>query len=224
MLPISESDLKKIFSGKLLSGCIGGDYRDIIKSDAILEEYEINELILDRNTKRRAVGILVSGRLTVSRQESGDKAVLLNHLVSGDCFGVSSVFSGEEDFITVVRAKTKAKVIFLSEELLLKLIRAGEEFAVSYISFLTGRIRFLNKRIHSFTAPKADKKLAAYLLENGGTGGKAAPAPLAEIARRLSMGRASLYRAIDTLEQAGAIKKDGKSIEVLSEEILREIN
>ena len=37
-----------------------------------------------------------------------------------------------------------------------------------------------------------------------------------ELARRLDVSRASLYRAFDTLERAGAIRRTGKRIEVLS--------
>ena len=92
------------------------------------------------------------------------------------------------------------------------------ELALNYIKFLSGRIEFLNLKIDAFTATDAAQKLSLYLYNSTSEETK----NLTELAKRLNMGRASLYRAVEALEKEGIIEKNGKKITVKHRELLKE--
>ena len=88
---------------------------------------------------------------------------------------------------------------------------------MSYIAFLSQRIRFLNRKIDSFTAPSAREALLRHLLEIHRDGAAEITGGYSQLARTLNIGRASLYRALDALEAEGCIRRDGKCITILED-------
>ncbi len=69
----------------------------------------------------------------------------------------------------------------------------------------------LTRRIEALTAGDSASKLLSYLLERE-QAGEVDIQSCAELARRLDIGRASLYRALDSLETSGDIRREGKKI------------
>ena len=77
---------------------------------------------------------------------------------------------------------------------------------------MSRKIVFLNKKISTLTAGTTEKKLALFLAENQHDGEFSQRISMTAIAEILSVGRASLYRALDSLEAEGLIHRNGKSI------------
>jgi CRP-like cAMP-binding protein len=98
-------------------------------------------------------------------------------------------------------------------------------FAVNYIKFLSDRVAFLNRRIDSFTAPDAEKSLARFICLNATSESEyqheVGVKNYSEVAQRLNIGRASLYRAFEALEDEGLISKDGKTLKIRNFELLQ---
>ena len=113
----------------------------------------------------------------------------------------------------------------MPEELLKALFQKDFRLTEAYLSYLTERILFLNRRIDAFTAGSAAQRLAAYLLtqsvplEGGGLG--LCWSSGNRLAQALNVGRASLYRAIDQLEESGLIQKEQKTLRILDAERLK---
>ena len=84
-------------------------------------------------------------------------------------------------------------------------------FLYHYLDFLSGRIRFLNRKIGYLTAGSAERRLALYLasFQKQELVLKDSISSLSEL---LDIGRASLYRAFDALEEQGLIRREGRSI------------
>ena len=102
------------------------------------------------------------------------------------------------------------------------LIRREPCVAENYVRFLTGRIRFLNRRIAAFTAGAAPRKVARYLWERRqGDGSVPLPDNMVALAASLDMGRSSLYRALDTLEAAGCLERQAERWRLPDEAQLR---
>lgn len=154
----------------------------------------------------RKLGIVIKGRLSVF-SESG---TLLNQLQPGNMFGVSTVFTGYSSHITRISAAVNSTVLFLREEELAAVF--AEDFSVnrSYLSFLTDRIRFLNGKIDLFSASTAGEKLRLYLLHLRRDSPEVEVEPLARLGNTLGMGRASLYRSIEKLEEEGILSRNGR--------------
>ena len=92
---------------------------------------------------------------------------------------------------------------------------AHGELALAYIRYLSGRIHFLQRRIDALAEGPAEEKLASFLLSAARPDGKngwvfEAPS-LTRLASSLSVGRATLYRALDAFEQSGIIQREGRT-------------
>ena len=88
---------------------------------------------------------------------------------------------------------------------------------MNYVRFLSDRIRFLNSKIATFTADSAKSKLMRYLvsqaeLQNNPEGNVVLPVSCQKLAESLNIGRASLYRAFEQLENDGLIRRSGKAV------------
>lgn len=179
-----------------------------------------NEPIYSDKTDRRALGILLSGKAEVRR--IGESTVLLNRLEVGDIFGVASLFGESEPFPTEIVAIKSAECLFFSESAVRKLLESSPKAAMNYIAFLSDKIRFLNQKVAGFSAKNTEARLAAFLLSNE-KDGVIVLKNLSKAATVLSVGRASLYRALDSLVEAGAIQKEGSQIVIKNKTYLERI-
>ena len=115
-------------------------------------------------------------------------------------------------------ARKATKAVFLSDQELTRLFRAYPDMALSYITFLSGRIQFLNRKIDSFTIGSAEAAVWRWLTSHGdGEGSVTVEGGFARLARELSIGRATLYRSLAQLEADGRIVKDGARIMIQKE-------
>lgn len=195
------------------------------KGKQLLKDNEIKEKAFAQGetmlSEERALCVLLSGKATVTALEGG-KSVQLNKLSKGNVFGVASLFS-DASFPTLVTASCVCRTVFVPEELICKLIENDPSFAAGYVWFLTEKIRFLNDRIRAFTAPDAQGKLAVFILQNAGGDGVIPVRSMAELAKKLDLGRASLYRALDSLCAAGTITRSNGCICINDIEKLKSI-
>ena len=105
--------------------------------------------------------------------------------------------------------------MFLDRDAVRAMLGESPAFMDAYLQFLAERVYFLNGKIRAFTAGSAERRLALWLAEHP----EKQPFPtgsLTALAKTLDIGRASLYRALDKLENEGAILRDGRRITVLA--------
>lgn len=170
-------------------------------------DFEKGVLIYSTHSFHRAVGLVVSGRVTVIRA-----AAVLNRLGPGDLFGAAALYGDEEEYATEVVARTACEVQFFSQPLLEEWMKADFRIAENYIRFLSGRIRFLNRRIAAFTAGSANQRLLLYLQQHADENGQVSPRNMTELAHMLDMSRTSLYRSLDELAALGHLRREGKKL------------
>ena len=179
--------------------------------------FQPGEEIYSAQRFRSAIAILLSG----SAQVRGHSGVLMNLLGPGDCFGVAALFHPVEEYVTTVSARTAVSMVFITDKELMDLFRRCPQCAVNYISFLSRRICFLNRRIESFTAPSALAGLGLWLLEQEHEGEVKVLQGYTRLAQLLNIGRASLYRSLDLLVERGAITRQERTICILDREKLK---
>ncbi len=183
------------------------------KANAYKESFSSGEPIPFRVNNCGRVGIVLSGSVKV--YSSQDKKTLLNLLTGGSLFGVSSLYS-QASADTFLFPHGETSVLFIDEKDLDPLWE-DRNVRGALVAFLAGRIRFLSKKIASFTAPSAEKSLARFLVQNADSEGCVSGfRSYASLARSLNLGRASLYRALEKLESDGLIDREGKRIRILS--------
>ncbi|MDD2956639.1 MAG: Crp/Fnr family transcriptional regulator [Oscillospiraceae bacterium] len=187
--------------------------------------FDQSAVIYDRAHYRRSLGVLLKGEAEAVKG-SGPRRVVMNRFSPAMIFGAAAVFGGMDDYVTEISAAPRCTVLFLTDEDLTELFRRSFAVAQNYIVFLTQRIYFLNRKIDGFTLSSVEEKLALYLLDNlcpgtEGCGEVPLPCSLTELAQRLDISRASLYRGIDSLIQAGALERRGKTLLIRDEGLLK---
>lgn len=185
---ISESNLKK--AEKYLSGEVSFRRGD--------ELYRLG-----------SIGIIISGSARVVRKNSTGGTVTMRIMSAGDMFGAASVFGEWKEDVSSIVAVTSVTAVYITEENLVGIFKEIPEVAVNYIGYLTERIRFLNRKIDAFSAGNTEEKLYEYLTAIADNSGKVSlDFGMAELSRRTKMGRSSLYRSLEKLENSGLIKRE----------------
>lgn len=173
--------------------------------------YKKGEVIYDRDNYERALGILLTGKAEAVAQEKS----ALTTFLAGATFGAAALFGGEE-YVSVIRATTDCRVQFLPEEVLRKLFADYPQTAVNYVAFLSDKIRFLNRKIATYTSGGAAGRLYYWLGANCDEAGHLpAGVTMTRLAKMLNVGRTSLYRALEELEKKGLIKKQNGEVILL---------
>lgn len=169
-----------------------------------------------------ALYVVLSGNAVVRRAVNG-QSVTLNSLSRGSVFGAAQLFGGGTG-VTAVTASCRCRCLRISQDTVSELLKKDHGFVTGYITFLSDRIRFLNKRIASFTAGNGEKTLSDYLLSLPSDGGSIKlTVSMARLASALNVSRPTLYRAFASLCEQKIIEKDGNTVKILSKEKLSSI-
>lgn len=177
-----------------------------------VEQFSRGELIYSKDFKGKIIGFVVEGKCEVFRM-CENKVVSLNILERNASFGITSLFSSDTDFPTQIKALSKATVLFLDSADVYSLIEECHKVSFNIMKFLTDRIRFLNDRIATFSSQNVEQKLANYILsEYNRLKSTELPFNCKKGAEAISVGRASLYRAIDALVKDECIIFESKKI------------
>lgn len=177
--------------------------------EVTVEGFQPGETLYQPRRFRRALGVLLRGQVEVT---NGPLSV--STLEGGELFGAAALYHDAPDYATTLTAKSPCLALFLPQEAMDRLLGEEPVLRRNYLGYLSGRIRFLASRLRSVAQSGAEGKVARYLLANGREG--AVHAPATDLARRLGISRASLYRAFEALERAGLIRREGKTICILS--------
>lgn len=205
----TQIDLSLLGRCPLLRGASEELLRRVAAAEAGLSRFSSGQVVYSPKKFRRCLGILLSGQLQVTKGE-----LTVSLLEPGELFGAAALYSDSPEYATTITALKGSRCLLLDQALVDRLL--GEEPLIreNYLRYLTGRIRFLSGRLQSLAQSGAEGKLARYLLANSTEGTLTCSAT--DLAQRLGISRASLYRAFDTLERGGLIARSGKTITIPS--------
>ena len=164
----------------------------------------------------KSIGIILSGSAKIIRKNDFGISVTMRNIGAGEIFGMASVFGEwKADFSSII-AVTPCTVVYLNEAGLRELFAEYPETALNYITFLSERIRFLNRKIDTFSADSTEKRLYEFLLSQSDADNRVSLSfGMAELSRRLQIGRSSLYRSIEALEKNNLIKRNKNEFIIL---------
>ena len=158
------------------------------------KRFRAGQIISDRPGGVSSVGMIVSGRVEVYSVALDGKDVQLNALTAGECFGVCNLLADME-LETVLRCGEETEVLYIPKAVLLACMERDAGLAMRY-----------------------------HLLERQDEKGVVRLAGSREdLARRLGMSRAALFRELSVLQSMGAVSVDGNSITVEDRPLLEEL-
>lgn len=167
------------------------------------------EVLYSPSGFRRCLGLVIGGKVRVTRGE-----LFVAVLSKGDWFGAAALFNERAEYPSTLTALSECNVLFFSQDAVSRLIHDWPVAGENYVRYLSERIGFLSDRLNSLAAGGAEGKVEQFLLHSADKDGLVTVSATL-IAQALGLGRASIYRAFDTLEEKGVISRDGKTIRVI---------
>ena len=195
----------------LLDGLSGAEREEIIRSFPAAVKFNKGDTIYSELNFSRAVALVISGSAVAATNNSN--GVVMKKFLPGMCFG------GNDEYVSRVTAETDTEIQFISEDFLTALFEKYPKTAVNYIAFLSDRIRFLNSKLSLLSCQSAEDTVLMYLASAADKDGCASiPKSMTMLSRMLGLGRASLYRSLDSLEKSGHIIRENNIIKVINNE------
>ena len=217
---LKSTDMDVVCSSFLFDG-IDRQLVESALSDPLCEKiiYKKGDIIYRETDFRRSLGLILEGRVEVSKGKGPGRKYIMNTIAAPGLFGAAAIFSGEDTYVTKIIAMAPCRILFFPQELIEKLICSDYRIAKNYIVFLSGRIQFLNKKIQSLVTTCTTQSVARYLVsameERGGRYEVSKIKSYSSLAKMLNIGRASLYRSLDFFTENGLIQRQGKTIVIL---------
>ncbi len=214
---MTDGKLEILCGTFLFRGLDAGTVAGLLEDSGAEERvYRKGAVIYSPESFRRELGILLRGSLTVTKGQ-----LTVSELGAGDLFGAAALFTDEERYVSTLTVNRVCEVLFLSQECVSHLIDTNAAVRENYIRYLAQRIRFLSAKVDALSSGSGERKLSDFLLKNAGEDGVITLRSLTGLASRLGVARATLYRELDKLTDAGIIAKSGKTITLLKPESLK---
>lgn len=179
--------------------------------------FKKGEIIYSADKFSNSLGFICSGEaFAVTNNGQG---IYMKSFEIGATFGAAAIFGGEDRYVSTIIAKTDTEVLFISEEALKEIFILYPKTAINYISFLSDKVRFLNKKLSVLSCSNTEDTVLNYLRSVMDNEGYAAiPKNMTLFSKMLGIGRASLYRSLDNLEDSGSILRENNKIKVINNE------
>ena len=183
----------------------------VLENPPHLVSYKRGDLVYSSADDNK-VGFILNGQCEIRRPKTDGSRTVLNVLSEKDSFGILSVFS-KEDFPSQIFALRNSEVLYFSGEQIKHFVNSNLQISLNLINFLVGRVNFLNKKIATFSGTRVEDRLAAFLLcQADQRSSLSFPINYLKTAEEINAGRASVYRALASLEEAGLISVYDKKI------------
>ena len=177
------------------------------------KRFRAGQIISDKPSGVSSVGMIVSGRVEVYSVA----------LTAGECFGVCNLLADTE-LETVLRCGEETEVLYIPKAVLLACMERDAGLAMRYAALCNWKVQFLLRRIELLTMQSCRGRLIAHLLEQQDEKGVVRLAGSREdLARRLGVSRAALFRELSALQSMGAAAVDGNSIRIQDRPLLEEL-
>lgn len=180
-----------------------------------VSKFSKGEIIFSPSNFQKKVGFIIEGECEIQKLKDEDSCVPLNTLSRYASFGILSVLSPNSEYPTRIISTKQTSVLFICAEDMIAVIKKYPTIAMNVISFLTTRISFLNQKIDTFSEKSTLKKLSSYLLNKFHESGEKITVSRTKLSAEIGVGRASLYRDLETLESKNVIKTNQKEIIII---------
>lgn len=201
----------------LFRGMDGNDVTGLLEDVGYTQRaYSRGDVIYSPQSFRRELGIVLTGSVTVTKGP-----LTVSELRSGELFGAAALFTDEARYVATLTVRERCVVLFLSQDAVRSLLDKNGSFRANYIGYLAQRIRFLSAKVDALSMGSGGDKLSSYILQNADGDGQLSVRSMTELASSLGIARASLYRELSKLRDAGVIDHSGKTITLLKPELLK---
>ena len=173
-------------------------------------KFRAGQIISDSMHGLSGVGVVENGRVDIYAVALDGRDVQLNSIGAGECFGICNLLVAEP-LQTVLRCAEETTVRFWEKEALVTAMRGDAALAMAYAALCNAKIQFLLSRIEMLTMQSCRGKV---ILLRGTRD---------ELASRLSVSRAALYRELSALQSGGYLEVGESRLRVLNTSALEKL-
>lgn len=204
------------------SGLLAGT--DAAARGAFLRTFRRGEIISAVQDGVPCVGVLAFGEADVyTRGVSAKKHQNVSTLRCGSEFGICNVFL-PQDMPTFLCCKVQTGVAFLPKAQFIALLEEDSALMRRYLALCNSKILYLADKVELMGLPSCRTRFAAYLLRHADeTGRVEAEVSKEQLAKYLSVSRASLFRAINDLTEQRLIEALPEGFKILDSAALRRV-
>ena len=167
-----------------------------------------------------SVGVLASGSLGVYSAALDGNDIELTRLYTGDCFGICNLMRTEE-LETILCCMEDTSILYIAKSLLLSRMEEDPRRALRCMALCTEKLHFLLRRISQLTIQSSRAKLISYVLtESKGAEWLELPGSREDLARRLGISRAALFRELAFLQEREMLRSQAAKIYILDRSAL----
>ena len=148
-MKLNETEMELVLKTELFRGSPPSVLTRILAvSDCTAADYEKNDVVYDKTNFSRSLGIVLDGRLRVTKENADKRPIVMSTLQRGALFGAAALFNSEPEYATKITAIERSRVLFLPQRLIKRMIEREPDIAENYIRYLSERILFLNRKIY----------------------------------------------------------------------------
>ena len=194
-----------------------------------VREYKKNEYLAVAGEKFTGVGVVLTGRAMVTKENAAGNRVIIASLQTGDLFGEMVAFTGEKVWPATVLAQQRTEAFFLPPERIVgncpRQCPGHRLLITNMLKILSEKALMLNRKVEYLTMRSLRGKIAAFLLEQARrakTSTFMLPFNRNEWAEFLNVARPSLSRELGKMKADGLIDFHGASVKIIDGEALRQ--
>ena len=171
---------------------------------------------------RRSVGVLLSGRISIVRQEAQGGQSQLEQLGPGGVFGEDIAFSGGEMSDILVLCAEDCEVLFIQYEHLIKRCEKAcschSRLVANMLSLLSDKAQALSEKIEVISCRTIRARLSVYLrrvARKSGSPSFPLPMTMTALAGYLCVDRSALTREVRQMKEDGLLTIDRGQVTLL---------
>ena len=220
MTAFTDDELNIIASTPLFKGIPVETVSRLLTGIAVSDRsFKKSESVYTVSNFRNELGIVLSGQLRVTK---GEGSLVVSRLGAGSIFGAAALFNEQPEYVSCLTVGKDSRILFIPQDSVRILIDSDAAVRMNYIRYLSERIRFLSSKVDSLISPTGEDKLADWLAKQMEADGCIHMTySMTELAKRLHVGRATLYRELDRLSESGIIAREGHELHILKPELLK---
>ena len=183
-----------------------------------VHEYERGEVVALTGDPCRHANIVLSGEMSAKIYGSSGRVISMNLHHSGQLLAPAFLFVKDGEYPVSIEAVRLSRVLRIGAADVRALLSLEPRIAMNLVAILSNNISFLTKKVSLLSMTVREKvcQLIKSEMDRQGTASIVMALSRQQIADELGIQKYSLQRCLHELQEEGAIRIDGKRIDVVA--------
>lgn len=191
--------------------------------------FEKNENICRAGEKYYGIGVVLCGKVMVTKENAIGNRIIMAKLKAGDLFGETIAFSDKTTWPATVIAVEDCKILYIEPNIIVENCRntcvGHKQLIINMLKIISKKALNLNRKVEYLVIKGMREKVSMYLLEQYKRTGQLTfmiPLNRNELAEFLNVSRPSMSREIGKMKEEGIIDYYKSTFKILDLQTLKE--